>query len=239
MRRSCGSSWSFRAGHPRARIRRATVSSRSARTATVTSRRPSRPGRSSGCPRQRENSGASRARAPSLVASNGQLFAIMWAKRQSPSPAFVLYTSLAPPWAPSATPVSVPVGFDLPASAAAALAGTGTSVYQYIPTGARAFVVPYTCENVLAARSRRALRDVRPRSLSPARYALSGRTPRRTGDPARRHAGSLLRARLLVRHPVRRPGDQRERRRDERAGHRHRVDLSRRRRADRRRTRSP
>ncbi len=86
----------------------------------------------------------------SLVASNGQLFALMWATRQLPTQQFVLYSSAASLWAPS-TPVVVGTsGFGLAATAASALAGTGNSVYQYLPTGPRAFVVPLTCQPVNA-----------------------------------------------------------------------------------------
>ena len=89
----------------------------------------------------------------SLVASNGQLFAIMWATRSLPTQQFVLYSSATSAWAPS-TPVIVNTsGFGLSATAAAALAGTGTNVYQYLPTGSRAFVVPLTCQPVNAPAS--------------------------------------------------------------------------------------
>jgi PKD repeat protein len=86
----------------------------------------------------------------SLVASNGQLFALMWATRVLPSQQFVLYSTSAFPWAtPLASPVSAS-GFGLAATSASALAGNGTSVYQYLPTGPRAFVVPLTCQPVNA-----------------------------------------------------------------------------------------
>ncbi len=82
----------------------------------------------------------------SLVASNYQLFALMWATRSAPTQQFVLYSTTASTWAqPQATlPVAVP-GFGLAITSAAAAAGTGASVYQYLPTGPRAFVVPLTC----------------------------------------------------------------------------------------------
>ncbi len=86
----------------------------------------------------------------SLVASNGQLFALMWATRQLPTQQFVLYSSATSAWAPSTPVVVNATGFGLAATSAAALAGTGTNVYQYLPTGTRAFVVPLTCQPVNA-----------------------------------------------------------------------------------------
>ncbi|MGA7990867.1 MAG: PKD domain-containing protein [Thermoanaerobaculia bacterium] len=82
----------------------------------------------------------------SLVASNFQLFALMWATRVLPSQQFILYSTTASVWAtPQATPVSA-AGFGLAATSASAMAGSGMSVYQFLPTGPRAFVVPLTCQ---------------------------------------------------------------------------------------------
>src|SRR5512141_312983 len=89
----------------------------------------------------------------SLVASNGQLFAIMWATRQLPAQQFVLYTSSAQSWAPTLTSMSIPSGFGLSATSAGVLAGTGNNVYQYLPTGSRAFAVPLACQPVNAPAS--------------------------------------------------------------------------------------
>ena len=89
----------------------------------------------------------------SLVASNGQLFALMWATRQLPTQQFALYSSATYDWVLGGGPVTVPSGFGLAATSAAALAGTGTNVYQYLPTGTRAFVVPLTCQPVNAPAS--------------------------------------------------------------------------------------
>ena len=71
----------------------------------------------------------------------------MWATRSLPSQQFVLYSTTATMWAtPQATPPITVSGFGLAATSAAAMAVSGsTSVYQYLPTGPRAFVVPLTC----------------------------------------------------------------------------------------------
>lgn len=84
----------------------------------------------------------------SLVASNGTLFAVMWARRQSPSVEYVLYSTTAPAWPSVNVPGTVvsASGFGLAATAAGALAGSGTAVYQYFPTGSSAFVIPLTCQ---------------------------------------------------------------------------------------------
>ncbi len=71
----------------------------------------------------------------SLVVSNYQLFALMWARRMLPSQQFVLYTTTASVWAsPQATPVNAP-NFNLATTSARAVAGAGTSIYQFLPTG--------------------------------------------------------------------------------------------------------
>ena len=83
----------------------------------------------------------------SLVASNYQLFALMWATRSQPSQQFILYSTTASMWAaPQATPPITVSGFGLASTSAAAMAiPNTTSIYQYLPTGPRAFVVPLTC----------------------------------------------------------------------------------------------
>jgi hypothetical protein len=86
----------------------------------------------------------------SLVTSNGQLFALMWATRRLPTQQFILYSTTASLWStPLASTVSA-AGFGLAATSAGVLAGTGNSVYQYLPTGPTAFVVPLTCVPVNA-----------------------------------------------------------------------------------------
>ena len=86
----------------------------------------------------------------SLVVSNGQLFALMWATRQLPTQQFALYSTSTGTWAPTGGVVSVPQGFGLAASSAAALTGSGSSVYQYLPAGPKAWAVPLTCTPVNA-----------------------------------------------------------------------------------------
>ncbi len=87
----------------------------------------------------------------SLVASNGQLFALMWGTRILPGQQFWLYSTTASGWAtPSSAQVSASGFTSLAASSAAALAGAGNSVYVYLPTGPAAFVVPLTCAPVNA-----------------------------------------------------------------------------------------
>ena len=89
----------------------------------------------------------------SLVAVNGTLFAVMWAQRSLPSAQTGFYATTVSAWSAGA-PVGLPFqpvsasGFQLPATHASALAGSGTSAYQYFPTGTSAFVVPLTCAPV-------------------------------------------------------------------------------------------
>ena len=85
-------------------------------------------------------------RVSSLVSSNGTLFVIMWAQRTSAPAQWGFFTSSPGTWpnvAGSFQPVSA-LG-NLPATFASALAGKGTSVYQYFPTGVSAFAIPLTC----------------------------------------------------------------------------------------------
>jgi hypothetical protein len=83
--------------------------------------------------------------ASSLVASNGTLFVIMWAQRTSPSAQYGFYTSSPSTWPAHGSFQTVTVG-NLPATHGSVLAGNGTSVYQYFPTGVSAFVIPLTCQ---------------------------------------------------------------------------------------------
>jgi hypothetical protein len=83
--------------------------------------------------------------ASSLVASNGTLFAIMWAQRTSPSTQTGFYTSSSSVW-PKTGSFQAVSGANLPATHASVLAGSGTSVYQYFPTGLSAYVIPLTCQ---------------------------------------------------------------------------------------------
>ena len=86
----------------------------------------------------------------SLVASNGTLFAVMWARRSSPSVEYVLYSGAVNAWPNVTGPGTVltpssPFGLAA-TSAKGILAGSGTNVYQYLPSGAYAYVVPLTCK---------------------------------------------------------------------------------------------
>jgi hypothetical protein len=84
--------------------------------------------------------------ASSLVTVNGTLFVVMWARRTLPSGKFGFFATTASAW-PATGPFQ-PVtasGFNLPATHASALAGSGASAYQYFPTGPSAYVVPLTC----------------------------------------------------------------------------------------------
>ena len=84
--------------------------------------------------------------ASSLVAVNGTLFAVMWAQRSLPSAQTGFYATTVSAWpAAGAFQAVTAPGFNLPATHASALAGSGASAYQYFPTGPSAYVVPLTC----------------------------------------------------------------------------------------------
>ncbi len=84
-----------------------------------------------------------------LVASNGNLFVLMWATRILPSQRFILYSTTANGWTtPMATPVAAAGFTGLAASSATAFAGSGNAVYVYLPTGPAAFVILLACQPV-------------------------------------------------------------------------------------------
>lgn len=83
----------------------------------------------------------------SLAQNNGNLYALMWATRSSPSSRFQLYSTTATQWANVNTTV-LPGVFEIPTTQSFAIGASseclsiGNNIYMYLPTGSAAFVIP-------------------------------------------------------------------------------------------------